>query len=446
MKIVIAGAGAVGMHLARWLSSESHDITLIDRDQERLVNVDNSIDALTVVGEVTDFKVLKKARVASADLFISVTSVEEANILACIQAKKFGARRTIARISRMQYLNECETLDIKSLGIDELISPESLASREVRHLINTNAASESIEFENGKITLLGLDIDEEAQVCNKSIAQIADMYPARNYIVVAIRRGDKTIIPKGETIVQANDHLFVITDADGIEEVLEVAGKRKIKVENIMIMGGSRTGRHLARKLGKNYHVKLIEVNPEKSREIAADFPDTLVLNFDGTDVEKLEEEGIKNIDVFVAVTGNSETNILSCLVAKDHGAKKTIAMVENIEYQNLSHSIGIDSLINKKLAAANFIYRHIRRGDFLILSAIHGVDAEVMEFEVSDRSKILEGEIKNLGLPEDALIGGVIRNNKGLIPTGDFQILPGDKVVVFAKNNCAKKMTRYFR
>ncbi len=446
MKIVIAGAGAVGIHLARWLSSESHDITLIDQDQERLSNVDNSIDALTIQGDVTDFKVLKKARVPSADLFISVTSVEEANILACMQAKRFGARRTIARISRMQYLTECETLDIKDFGIDELISPESLASREVRHLINTNAASESIEFENGKITLLGLDVDQEAQVTGKSIAEIASLYPSRNYVVVAIRRANETIIPKGHTMVQPGDHLFVITDTEGIQEVLEVTGKRKIKVENVMIMGGSRTGRHLARKLSKDYRVKLIEINPEKSHEIAADFPDTLVLNFDGTDVEKLEEEGIHNVDVFVAVTGNSETNILSCLVAKDRGAKKTIAMVENIEYQNLSHSIGIDSLINKKLAAANFIYRHIRRGDFVILSAIHGVDAEVMEFEVSEKSKILDGKIKDLGLPEGALIGGVIRNQKGLIPNGDFQILPGDRVVVFAKVSCAKKVSTFFR
>ncbi|MGB0176070.1 MAG: Trk system potassium transporter TrkA [Owenweeksia sp.] len=446
MKIVIAGAGAVGIHLARWLSSESHDITLIDQNHERLANVDNTIDALTIVGEVTDFKVLKKARVPSADLFISVTSVEEANILACIQAKRFGARRTIARISRMQYLNECDTLDIKSFGIDELISPESLASREVRHLINTNAASESIEFENGKITLLGLDIDNDAQVTHKSIADIAEMHPTRNFVVVAIRRGEDTIIPKGHTVVMPGDHLFIITDAEGMEEVLEVTGKRKIKVENIMIMGGSRTGRHLARKLSKDHHVKLIEVDAEKSREIAADFPDTLVLNFDGTDVEKLEQEGIHNTDVFVAVTGNSETNILSCLVAKDRGVKKTIAMVENIEYQNLSHSIGIDSLINKKLAAANFIYRHIRRGDFVILSAIHGVDAEVMEFEVTDKSKIINHKIKDLGLPEGALIGGVIRNQKGLIPTGDFQILPNDRVVVFAKLNCAKKMGRFFR
>lgn len=446
MDIVIAGAGAVGIHLARWLSSESHDITLIDRDQDRLANLDKSIDAITIAGEVTDFRVLEKSKVASADLYISVTSLEEANIISAIYAKKMGAKQTIARISQMQYLTDSEFLDIKDFGIDELISPESLAAREVRHLIKTNAASESMEFENGKINLLGLDIDGEAAVANKSIAEVAAMHPTRNYVVVALKRGEETLIPKGNTIVRPGDHLFVITHTEGMEEVLEVTGKRKIKVENIVIMGGSRTGRHLARKLSRDHHVKLIEEDAEKSREIAAEFPNVLVLNFDGTDVEKLEEEGISNTDVFVAVTGNSETNILSCLVAKNRGVKKTIAMVENIEYLSLSQSIGIDSLINKKLAAANFIYRYIRRGNFITLSTIHGVDAEVMEFNVNQKSKVTRDKIKDLGLPKRALIGGVIRNNKGLIPTGDFQIQAGDKVVVFAGLECAKKVSRFFR
>lgn len=446
MDIVIAGAGAVGIHLARWLSSESHNITLIDRDLDRLSNLDNSIDAITIAGEVTDFKVLKKAKVGSADLFISVTSVEEANIISAIYAKKWGAKKTIARISQMQYLTDADTLNIRDLGIDELISPESLAAREVRHLIKTNAASESIEFENGKITLLGLDIEKDAEVVGKSIANVAAMHSERNYVVVAIKRGEETIIPQGDTIIQGGDHLFAITHAEGLNDLLSVTGKHKIEVNNIMIMGGSRTGRHLSRKLGKDYHVKLIEQNAEKSLEIAEDFPDVLVLNFDGTDVEKLEEEGIAKTDVFVAVTGNSETNVLACLVAKSRGVKKTIAMVENIEYQSLSHSIGIDSLINKKLAAANFIYRYIRRGDFISLSTIHGVDAEVMEFEVSAKAKVTKHKIRDIGLPDGALIGGVVRGNKGLIPTGDFQIEPEDRVIVFSKVGCAKKASRFFR
>ncbi len=446
MKIVIAGAGAVGTHLATWLSSESHDITLIDHDPDRLQNVDQNIDAISLYGEVTDFALLQKALVAEADLFISVTSVEEANILSAIYAKRLGAKKTIARISQMQYLTNDDVLNIRELGIDELISPESLAAREVRHLINTNAASESIEFENGKINLLGLDIDEDAAIAGKTMAEVAKMSPNRDYVVVAIRRDQQTIIPKGDTVIQANDHLFVITHADGVEQVLEVTGRRKIVINDIMIIGGSRTGRHLARKLCKNFHVKLVEENPEKAEEIASEHPEILVLNFDGTDVEKLEQEGLKNTDALVAVTGNSETNVLTCLVAKDRGVKKTIAMVENIEYLSLTQSIGIDSLINKKLAAANFIYRYIRRGDFVTLSTIHGIDSEVMEFNVSDECKVTEKAIRDLDLPKGALIGGVIRNNKGLIPTGDFVIRPGDKVVVFAKSECAKKVSRYFR
>lgn len=446
MDIVIAGAGAVGMHLAKWLSSESHDITLIDRDGERLSNIDTSIDAITITGEVTDFKVLNRAQVGSADLFISVTSLEEANVLSAIYAKKLGSKQCIARISQMQYLSNPDAIDVKELGIDELISPESLAAREVRYLIKTNAASESIEFENGKITLLGLDIEEDAYVTGKTMAEIARPLEERNYVVVAIKREGKTIIPKGHTQVEPRDHLFVITHSEGIEEVLEVTGKRKIQVKNIMIMGGSRTGRLLARKLSRDYHVKLIEEDAARSEDLATECPNSLVLNFDGTDVEKLDEEGISNTDVFVAVTGNSETNILSCLVAKNHGARKTIAMVENIEYLSLSQNIGIDSLINKKLAAANFIYRHIRRGDLITLSTIHGVDAEVMEFNVEKECKVTQHKVKDIGLPKGALIGGIVRNNKALIPTGDFEIQPMDKVVVFASTECAEKVGVFFK
>ena len=432
--------------MANWLSRESHDITIIDHDQDRLVTIDSNVDAMTIFGEVTDFSILERARVQEADLFISVTSVEEANILSALYAKRLGAKKTIARISQMQYLTDDHILNIRDLGIDELISPESLAAREVRHLINTNAASESIEFENGKITLLGLDIDEDASIAGKTMSEIASMSEERHYIVVAIKREGETIIPRGDTTVNPNDHLFVVTHSEGLEQVLEVTGRRKIKISNIIIIGGSRTGRHLARKLSKNFHVKLVEEDPEKAEEIASQFPEVMVLNFDGTDVEKLEEEGLKNTDALVAVTGNSETNVLTCLVAKDRGVQKTIAMVENIEYLSLTQSIGIDSLINKKLAAANFIYRYIRRGDFVTLSTIHGIDSEVMEFNVGDKCKVTKSPIKDLHLPKGALIGGVIRNQKGLIPKGDFQIETGDKVVVFAKNDCAKKIANYFR
>src|SRR5690606_23239112 len=212
----------------------------------------NSIDVITIAGEVTDYKVLLKAKIASADLFISVTSSEEANILSAIYAKKLGAKKTIARISQMQYLIDTETLNLHELGIDELISPESLAAREVRHLVKANAASESIEFENGKITLLGLDVEKDASIAGMSLQEIAAQYPVRNYVMVALKRNHETIIPQGHTVIEPGDHLYVITHAEGMEEVLEITGRRKIQVSTIIIMGGSRTGRHLARKLSKD--------------------------------------------------------------------------------------------------------------------------------------------------------------------------------------------------
>ncbi len=446
MNIIIAGAGDVGFHLSRWLSGEAHNITLIDLNEEHLRYAESHLDAITILGDSTDFKTLRQAQIQYADLFISVTSIEEVNITSAIYAKKLGAKQTIARISKLQYLTDKEILNIKDLGIDELISPESLAAREVRHLLRTNAASESIDFENGKVTLLGLDIEQDAPVVGKTMAEIASLSDERKFVVVAIQRGLDTIIPRGGTRVETGDHLYIITSAEGMEEVLSNTGKRKIAIRTIMILGGSRTGKHLARKLSKDFHVKLIEKDPQKAEQLAADFPNVMVLNFDGTDVATLEEEGVRETDAFLAMTGNSETNILSCLVAKDRGVKKTIAMVENIDYLSLSQSIGIDSLINKKLAAANFIYKYIRKGDIVMLSTLHGVDAEVAEFLVTDKCRITKHAIKDLGLPEKALIGGVIRNNKGLIPTGDFQILPGDRVVVFAGRDCIHKLDRFFR
>lgn len=444
---MIAGAGDVGYHLAKFLTDEAHDITLIDFDQATLDEAGKHLDVMTVQGDATEFKVLRQARVDQADLYITVTNSEEINLTSSIFGKKLGAKQTIARISKMQYLLYKDLLDIrKELGIDELISPESLAAREIKHLLRTNAASESVDFENGKVTLLGLDVEDDAPVINHTIADVVKKSGKRDYVIVAIQRGSETIIPKGHTVIQKGDHLFVITHQEGTEEVLHITGKRKINIRNLMILGGSRTGRHLARRLSKHYHISLVEKDPEVAEDLANDFSDIMVVQGDGTNVTLLEEEGIHEMDAFVAVTGNSETNILSCLVAKSRGVKKTIALVENIEYLNLSHNIGIDSLINKKLIAANFIYRYIRKGSIVTLTTIHGVAAEVLEFEVKPNARITRKPIRDLHFPGNAILGGIIRDNKGLIPTGDFTIQAGDKVVVFTLLDCVDKVERYFR
>ncbi|MEX0966123.1 MAG: Trk system potassium transporter TrkA [Bacteroidia bacterium] len=446
MRIIIAGAGEVGFHLARLLAMESQDIVLLDIDQHRLDYAESLIDVITIRGDATSYSVLHEAKVEGADLLIAVTESGDTNFTTSVIGKKLGAKKTVARIRNMEYLVDKEVLDLRTLGIDELISPESLAAREIKRLLREAAFTDSFDFANGKLSLIGIHLDSNAPVIGKSLIETAPLNPDLNFLTVAIHRNKETIIPHGRTVFEAGDHVYFISDTEGIDQVLHFSGKIRTAIKNVMILGGSRTGVHAARRLNKDYNIKLIEINKEKSFEIADKLPDVLVINGDGTNVELLEEEGISDVDAFVAVTGNSETNILSCLVAKNRGVKKTIAMVENIEYINLSQSIGIDTMINKKLIAANFIFRYIRRGEVIALTGIHGVDAELLEFKVKEHSRITKKPIRELKFPKSAIIGGVVRDGKGYITLGNFQIKPHDRVVVFTLSSSIYDVEEFFR
>lgn len=427
------------------LAEESHAITLLDIDRSRLDYAESHLDVFTIQGDSTSIEVLQEAQVSKADLLISVTFSEATNLATTILGKKLGAKQTVARINKLEYLVESEKEALRQLGIDELISPESLAAREIKHLLKESAATETFQFDNGKLILVGLTIHENAPSAGKTVQEVAAMSNYPQILAVAIQRDGQTIIPSGHTVFEANDHVFLISHQEGMEEILRLTGTKNLSIRNLMILGGSRTGRHLARRLSKYYKIKLIEKDPAKALALADELPNILVIQGDGTMVELLEEEGIANMDAFVAVTGNSETNIISCLVARNRGVKKTISMVENIEYLALSQNIGIDSLINKKLIAANFIFRYIRKGDIVAMTTIHGIDAEILEFRVTEKSKIIDKPIRKLGFPDSAIIGGVVRGNEGLIPNGDFVIQPGDRVVVFTLLSCLSKVERYF-
>ena len=446
MKIIIAGAGEVGFHLAKLLATESQDIVLIDIQSEKLEYAQNHLDVITIRGDSTSFKVLQEAGIEDANLLIAVTSAGDTNITTCIIGKKLGAKRTIARIRNMEYLVNKSVLDFKDLGIDELISPESLAAREIKRLLKESAVTDSFEFEDGKLSFLGLQIDKNAPLIHKTVSETASLNPESNFIIAAIHRNGQTIIPRGNTRFELNDQAYFIAQAGGVDSVLNYTGKKRIEIKNIMILGGSRTGVHAARRLSKIYNIKLIELDKDKSFELADALPDVLVINGDGTNAELLEEEGISQMDAFIALTGNSETNILSCLVAKNRGVAKTIAMVENIEYINLSHNIGLDTMINKKLIAANFIFRYIRKGEVISLTGIHGVDAEILEFKVPEGSKVTKKRIKELDFPKSAVIGGVIRDDTGYITLGDFQIIPNDRVVVFTLTKSIHEVEQFFK
>jgi len=446
MRIIIAGAGDVGKHLAKLLAYENQDIVVIDLNQARLRQLGNQLDVSTIRGNATSFRVLKEANVAEADLLIAVTESEEVNLATAVIAKRLGAKKTVARISNEEYLMSKDTLDLSTVGIDELISPESLAAREIRRLLRIAAVTDTFEFDQGLLSLIGITIDSNSPLINHSLAETSQLNPKNNFITVAILREGHTIIPRGDTRLQSNDHIYFIAQPDGIDWVLELTGKKKIDIKNIMILGGRKAAYHTARKLSSNYNVKLIERDRDKCFELADQLPKSLIINGDGRDVEILEEEGLSNMDAFLALTGDSETNIISCLVAKDRGVKKTIALVENIDYIHLSQNIGVDTMINKKLIAANFIFRYIRKGDVVSITGIHGVEAEILEYEVNNNCQIAHKQLKELNFPKDAIIGGVVRQHKGQIAMGNFRFEPNDRVVVLSKRESLPEVEKFFK
>nr|WKN38742.1 Trk system potassium transporter TrkA [Tunicatimonas sp. TK19036] len=446
MKIVIAGAGDVGKHLAKLLSYENQEIVIIDLDAERLRQIGNQIDVATIKGNSTSYKTLKQANVSGADLLISVTESEEVNLATTIIAKQLGVKRTIARISNEEFLLDKKTLDLRKVGIDELISPESLAAREIKRLLRIAAVTDTFEFDQGLLSLIGITLDQESNLIGKTLAETSRLNPDDSYIIVAILRNGKTIIPKGHNRLRVSDHVYFIAQPDGIDRVLKLTGKVKMDIHNLMILGGSKAGYHTARKLSSTYKIKLIERDKDKCFELADQLPEVLVINGDGRDVDLLNEEGLADMDAFIALTGDSETNIISCLVAKNQGVKKTIALVENMDYIHLSQNMGVDTMINKKLIAANFIFRYIREGDVVSITGIHGVEAEILEYEVNNNCKITNRRIKNLSFPGDAIIGGVIRDGKGHIALGNFEFENNDRVVVLSQRDALPEVEKFFK
>ena len=446
MRIIIAGAGDLGFHLSKLLVQEEHDIILIDEMEHVLEYVSSHLDVQTIRGSSTSPRRLEEANIGKTDLLIAVTSNQDTNITTCLIGKKLGAKKTIARISSIEYIQQKEKLDLKSAGIDDIVSPELLAAKEIKRLLKDSVTTDSFEFDKGLLTLMGLKVDECSLLIDKTIEETAHLNPDHNFIAVAILRNNETIIPYGQHKFKQKDHAYFIAEPSGIEPVMALTGKERISIKNLAILGGTKVGINAARQLSKKYNVKLIEKNREKCMWLAEELANTMIINGDGRDTDLLKEEGIENMDAFIAVTGNSETNIISCLAAKNHGVKKTISLVDNMDYIHLSQNIGVDTLINKKLIAANFIFRHIRQGEVLNLTSIHGVDAEVLEFEVKDSSKILDGQLGDLGFPKTAVVGGVIRKGNGHTVRGNFEFEPKDRVVVLSRPECIHSIEAFFK
>ena len=446
MKIIIAGAGDVGSHLAKLLSSESHDIYLIDSNEERLNAVSSQIDVFTITGDAKSVELMNQKLFSTSDLLIAVTSSEETNMLICILGKKLGANHTIARINDVNIIKDNKEHFYNELGIDTLISPSYLATLEIDRLINQAAFTDDIEFEDGKLTVFGISLSNHSELINKTVQESAGLNPNVSFKPLAFHRDDYTLLVNGNTILKENDIVYFISQKDSIEEIIKLCGKKHIHINDIMIIGGNKIGLNLAQLLEKNHQVTIVEKDKAKCDQIAAYLKKTLVININGHDIKELDEEGLAEMDALISVTANSEMNVMTSLVGKKHGIKKTIARIENFNYINLSQSIGIDTIINTKIIAADKIFKFVRKGNVSSVANLHGTNAEIIEFVVKSNTKITSKPINQLKFPSDSIIAGVIRKGTPIIPFGNFQLIENDKTIVFSLTESIKEIEKFFQ
>lgn len=446
MKIVIAGAGDIGFHLAKLLASENQDITLIDINEEVLNSAASYLNVQTIKGDSSSVEILESVEVYDAHLFMAVTTSEKNNLMSSILAKKMGAKQTVARVTNPEYLSKVQRATFRELGIDRLISPILLATMEIERLLKQAQVTDIFEFEDGAISLIGLTLDNSSYYVNRTLKEYTDDNPNMVMNCIAILRGEHTIIPRSNTTLRKNDHIYFLAQSDQIARLSSTLGKQLKKIKKVMIIGGNELAFQTARQLEENYSVTLVAPKKETCKRFAEDLENSLIVQADPSNVTILKEEGLEHFDAFIALTKNSETNIITSLVAEDLGVYKTIALVDNLDYTHISQNIGVDTLINMKIIAANNIFRFIRKGKVEAIASIHGIDAEIIEFVVHRDSGITKKSLKNLHFPSEAMIGAVIRGKETIIPHGDFILKKEDKVIVFAMPEAISKVETLFR
>ena len=433
------------MHLAEALVRSNHNITIVDPHEELLKMMESHSDLMTITGDSTSTAVLQRANVKRADLVIAVVHDEHINLLTGIIAKKLGAKKVIARVNTMENLSPEVWRMYQDLGIDGLLSPEDIAAQEIISLLKKNASSETYDFAGGNLQLFMVKLEPEGEFLGKTLDQVMDQYEHIEFRVAAIHRRQSTFIPQGEEVFQVGDMVYVVTKPHAIKDIIRLSGKKQINIHNVMIVGGGRVGRITAKRLENELNIKVLEMDKERCMDLTNYLSEALVVNADARNLDLLEDEGIKDMDAFIAVTDNTETNILTCLQAKSFGVKKTIALVENIDYIDISQNIGIDSIINKKLIAASYMVKYTLGAKVSTLKSLSGIDADIVEFEVRAGSAVTRKAIGQLAMPTDAIICGITRDGESYIATEDFQIETDDQVVVLSLPNAIPAVERLF-
>lgn len=452
MRIVIEGAGEVGSHLAKMLSNEANEITVIDADSKRLQKLGATADVITVAGPPSSIKQLKIAKVDKADIFISVNpyTKQDVNIVSALLAKRLGCKKVCARIDDEEYLSYENKYIFSEMGIDLMFYPEKIAAVEIIDLLKRTATIESMDFAHGKLQLSVFRLEEDSPILDMKITEFTSAFSKDDlkFRVIAVSRGPLTLIPKPDTKFKYHDLVFIITKREAIDQLLSYLGKSNIEVNKAMILGGSQIGEMVAKRLSKQIEsIKMIDSDKERCLELSENTDDNvIVVNGDGRNSDFLIEEDIKDYDAFIAVTGNDEVNILSCVVAKKFGVSRTVAEVENLEYIKLAEDMGVDTVINKKLLTAGKIFKMTLSSKVRFIKYMSGTNAEVLEYIAAPGSRITRTNLREMDFPENAIVGGVIRGNESMLAVGDTQIEAYDRVAVFALPEAVKEVDRFFK
>ncbi|HDK27606.1 MAG TPA: Trk system potassium transporter TrkA [Candidatus Atribacteria bacterium] len=439
MKIIIIGAGKVGCQIAKTLSSENHDVILIEKDNTIRQSAQDNLDVFTVLGNGANVHTLEESGIKQADMLIAVTNSDEANILACMTAKQYDVPKKIARIRNMEYIYN-NALSREQLGIDFIINPEIATAKQIVKLFKSPIkVAQTESFAGGKVQLLEIKIEKDFPFINQRLKNIKFEYPI---LVAAIFRKDKIIIPDGEEKIVLSDNLYILIKKNNILHLNEFINRDPLKMQNVMILGGSKIGIQTASILTRlGIKTKLIEVNKEKCEKLAEKLPDTLIINGDGTNIELLKSEGIENADGLVTVTGIDEENLLVALLAKHLGAKRVVAKIDRTNYIPILEKLGVDAVVNPRMTTASAILRFIRKGAILSLTLLKEGEAEIMELIAQPTSKIINKPLKILNLPKNSIIGAIVRQDEVIIPRGEDSILPHDKIIIFTLSSEIKKI-----
>ena len=445
MRILVLGAGDIGFQLSKRLSQDKHDITMVEMNSRRARWVGEQLDVMMIEGNGASYRVLQQADLDHIDIVAAMTTNDEVNLLACQMAKKAGALATIARVLNPEFTMPDFILTPEELGTDLIIHPEKETASAVSHLIRQSKATYAIEIEEGKLELLGIRLEDDSPLLRTPLIELWEKFGYPPVTIAAIKRKQQTVIPRGNDVLVPGDQIFVVCDPGYATEFIALTGKQDTRIENIMILGGGLIGQFIAADLGKEIRTKLIESSVEKSWQIAEMLPSTLIIQGDGTDFDLLASEGVMEMDAFIAVTEDDEINILSSLLALHLRVPRTIALVNKVDYLPITTTIGLDAVVSKQLLTVNAVQRFIQQQQVASIASLPGVDAQCIEYIAGEKSRITRGSIKDIRFPKNSIVAAIMHGEQLIVPRGDTQIQPGDKVVVFTLPQALEEVEKFF-